>query len=88
MVTRYIDDYGMVRLDRVDHACLIDPCECADPDDVHGPRRYLIGFLMDGGRKAYRCTIDYPTRLLRDAAWEAIQALVKQMTGQAVEEDD
>ena len=88
MNTRYIDDYGMVNLARVDHACLIDPCECPDPDDEHGPRRYLIGLLIDGGNKAHRCTIAYPSRLLRDAAWEEIKALVKQMTGQVVEDDD
>jgi len=70
----YADDYGIVDTTYIVHACMVDPCE------EHPEERptYLIGFVLHVGQRSHQCSIEYPQRSLRDAAFEDIVRLVKQ----------
>ncbi|HEX6827094.1 MAG TPA: hypothetical protein VF077_12325 [Nitrospiraceae bacterium] len=68
----YVDDYCMIDTAYIIHACLVNPCP-DHPDD----HPWLIGLLLGIGTKRERCTLAYPTRALRDQAFEQLGALVR-----------
>lgn len=79
-MSMHVDDYNILDTSFIIHALPLDPCEHEqDGED------YLIGVLLGVGKKGVHITLPYPTRPLRDAAFEEIAALVKAQ--QALEED-
>lgn len=83
-MSMYIDDYGIVDVSYIVHACMVDPCEEHD----HEKREYLIGLVLHVGHVGHVCSIAYPQRHLRDAAFEQLIALVKQEMAELGEEED
>jgi len=69
--TLYVDDYGMVDVAYVVHACLIDP----EPDD--DKPLWRIGLTLHVGQQCQPCCLEYPKQGFRDAAYEALVALVR-----------
>ncbi len=67
----YTDDYGMLDTRYIVHACLINPCE--EP----AGEEYLIGLILHVGPEAFRCSMAYPTRQRRDAAFEELSVMVR-----------
>lgn len=67
-----IDDYGILDTQFLVHAVPINPCP--DHPEEAG---FLIGALLSVGDHLERCSLLYPTRLLRDAALEKLYALVR-----------
>lgn len=78
----HVDDYNIIDTSYILHACLVDPCP-EHPDD----HPWLIGLLLGLGKKGERCTLAYPTRESRDAAFEQIGEMVRAEQGLAEEED-
>lgn len=81
--TMYVDDYALLDVSYLVHAFPLNPC-AEHPTD---PEEWLIACLLHVGKKAHRCTLSYPTRALRDEAFEAIGAMLSPSTSD-VEEDD
>jgi hypothetical protein len=73
----YVDDYCIIDTDFIIHAFPINPCP-DHPEDSE----YLIGVLLGIGKRAERCSLVYPTRPLRDAAFEQLCALVRMELGE------
>lgn len=68
----YIDEYAIVDLSYLVHAVPVNPCE------EHAHEDYLLGLLLHVGHQGYQVAHAYPTRALRDAAFEKICALIQQ----------
>ncbi len=81
-MTIHVDDYGIVDTHYIVHAIPVDPCE------EHGDNQWLIGMILHVGHQAFQVAQGYPTRERRDAAFEAIAALIQCQQRQAVEEED
>ena len=64
----YIDEYVILDLTYVVHAFPLNP----SAEHVTDPEEWLICVLLHVGKKAYRETLGYPTRVLRDDAFAAI----------------
>ena len=67
----HLDDYAILDCFYIVHAVPINPCAEHDQDE------YLIGLLLHVGSQAFQVAQMYPTRALRDQAFEAIQARVR-----------
>lgn len=76
----YVDDYVILDTAYIIHAFPINPCP-DHPEDSD----FLIGVLLGIGKRAERCALAYPTRQLRDDAFEQLCALVVAAHG---EEED
>lgn len=85
-MTIHVDDYSIVNVHYIVHAVPVDPC------DEHGGKPedndWLIGLILHVGHQAFQVAQGYPTRERRDAAFEAIAALIQCQQRQAVEDDE
>ena len=79
----YIDEYAILDVSYIIHAFPLNPC-VEHPAD---PEEWLIAVLLHVGKKAHRATLSYPTRQLRDEAFEAIGAMLSPHTSEIEEED-
>jgi hypothetical protein len=75
----HLDDYAILDTSYIVHAVPINPCAEHDDGD------YLIGLVLHVGHQAFQVAQAYPTRALRDQAFEQIQAV---MRATVREEDD
>jgi hypothetical protein len=75
----HMDDYSILDCFYIVHAVPINPCA------EHGPDAYLIGLILHVGSQAFQMVQMYPTRALRDQAFESIQARVQAV---AMEEEE
>jgi hypothetical protein len=66
--TLYVDDYGLVDTAYLVHAFPLNPCPAHETD----PEEWLIALLLHVGTKVRRATLVYPTRALRDQAFETL----------------
>ena len=64
----YVDAYNILDLSYVVYAFPLNPCE-ADPDT---PEEWLIAVLLHVGKKGHQGTMSYPTRQVRDEAFETL----------------
>jgi hypothetical protein len=76
----HLDDYAILDVSYIVHAVPINPS--AEHDD----EEYLIGLVLHVGTQALQVAQMYPTRALRDQAFEQIQARVR--TGVRKEDED
>lgn len=67
----YCDDYGILDTDYLVFASTLSPTSDEDDQD------YLITLVLHVGHHGHATAICYPTRTLRDAAFEKIVALVQ-----------
>jgi hypothetical protein len=81
--TMYVDDYTVLDVSYLIHAFPLNPC-AEHPTD---PEEWLIAALLHVGKKAHRATLSYPTRQLRDKAFEAIGAMVNPLPCPVDEEE-
>ena len=76
----FVDDYCIVETNTLLCATLLEPC--TDPEHEHehdGPKGWAIAlWLAAGPHTPYHALVVYPTRPLRDAAFEALGAMVRQ----------
>lgn len=79
----YVDDYACLDIYYLVNAYKVDPCE-DNPDD----HEYLIAGILHVAQQAIPLHLVYPAAGYRDAAFEAIVALVKQEQARAVLEED
>ena len=70
--TMYVDEYAILDVSYLVHAFPLNPC-AEHPGD---PEAWLIAGLLHVGKKAHQVTLSYPTRQLRDAAFETIGAML------------
>ena len=78
----YVDDYGIVDTEYIVDATPINPSE-------DGVTEYVIGIVLHVGMHSHCVAHVYPTRALRDAAFEQLCALIKQEAqGVDMEDDD
>jgi len=75
----YTDDYSIVDTAFIAHAVPINPC----PE--HGEPDWLIGLLLAIGDRGYQVAQCYPTRALRDLAFERIVARMQREAAQVEE---
>lgn len=69
----FVDDYNIVDLSYLVQAFPLNPC-AAHPTD---PEEWLIAVLLHVGKAKHCTTMSYPTRALRDDAFEAIGQRVR-----------
>jgi hypothetical protein len=75
----HLDDYAILDCSYIVHAVPINP------GAEHGDEDYLIGFVLHVGHQALQVAQAYPTRALRDQAFEQMQMQVR---AGALDEDD
>ena len=80
--TMFIDDYACIDVAYLVYLTKVDPCE--DPED----HEYLLAGVLHVAHHAMPVHVLYPTRGHRDAAFEAIVALVKREQARAVLEEE
>jgi hypothetical protein len=78
----YVDDYGIVDTEYIVDATPMNPSE------EHGIAEYVIGIILHVGMHSHCVAHVYPTRALRDAAFEQLCALIKQEAQRVDVEDD
>jgi hypothetical protein len=78
----YADDYGIVDTQYLVFASMLN---ARDEDDDHDD--FLIILVLHVGHHGHNTAISYPSRSLRDAAFERLVALV-QRTSAHIEEDE
>ena len=78
----YVDEYAILDVSDLVHVFPLNPCG-EHPTD---PEEWLIAVLLHVGKKAHQVTLSYPTRQLRDEAFETIGALLQPHTSD-VDED-
>lgn len=72
----YMDDHGILDTAYLLHACPGDPSWDA-PD-----AEYSIDVLLGFGKRTKRCSLTYPSRPLRDAAFGRLGALIREEQGE------
>jgi hypothetical protein len=82
-MSMYADDYGLVDIHYIVHACMVD----LGADHPGEKPEYLIGFVLHVGHQGYHTSISSPQRSLPDRAFEELVALVKR-EGTEVEDDE
>ena len=82
----YVDEYGIIDTNCLVHAVPIDPCAQCDDENHHHTNEYVIHLLLAVGGQGYQLAQMYPTKGLRDAAFEKLCAKVQQE--QLIEEGD
>lgn len=77
----FVDDYAIFDTAYLIHAFPVNPDDDAPPGTP-----YLLCVATHLGQHASECTVQYPTRALRDAAFEDLVALVRKELRERQEE--
>ena len=75
----YADEYGILDMDLIAHAVPLDPCDAEEG--------WLISVVLSLG-PGMRVFQHYPTRALRDQAFERLVTLVQQMEGSLATDEE
>ena len=74
----YLDSYGIVDLEHIVHAIPVNPC--LDPEHAHGAAEWGIGLVLGLSEgQGHTSALRYPTRQLRDAAFETLCGLMQRV---------
>ena len=74
-MTMHVDDYNHLDVSYIIQAFLLNPCDHEDHAEIHD--EWSIALLLGIGKKGYKTSMAYPTRQLRDDAFEKIGMLLK-----------
>lgn len=81
-MTMYMDEHGMLDTAYLLHA------RPGDPNQDTPGAEYSIDVLLGFGERTKRCYLTYPSRPLRDTAFERLCALVRAARGEEAPEPE